>query len=436
MRRALEALENLEHRGAAGADPSTGDGAGILLQIPDAFFRAVVAEELPRGRAATASRCASSPTRPSGGTSSSSCSRRSSRTRARAVVCWRDVPVDPAFVGRTAGGVGAARPAARRRGRRTRSRDQDAFERKLYVIRRRFELEGGADAIVPSFSSRTIVYKGMLTAPQLRGYYPDLQDERTESALALVHSRFSTNTFPSWELAHPYRMIAHNGEINTVRGNINWMRARESQLASELFGDDLDKVLPVVQAGGSDSATLDNVLELLVLGGRSLPHAMMMMIPEATAGRADLPPELLGFYAYHQCLMEAWDGPAAVSFTDGRVIGSTLDRNGLRPGRWLETRDGWVVLASETGVLDIPAANILRKGRLQPGQALPRRSRAGADRPRRRGQARRSRPSSRTASGSTARSCASPTCRRGCRTRCRPSRCASARSRSATRSRT
>ena len=284
------------------------------------------------------------------------------------IVCWRDVPVDPAFVGRTAaesapfvrqlvvsaGGAAAA--------------DQDAFERKLYVIRRRFELEGGADAIVPSFSSRTIVYKGMLTAPQLRGYYPDLQDERTESALALVHSRFSTNTFPSWELAHPYRMIAHNGEINTVRGNINWMRARESQLASELFGDDLHKVLPVVQSGGSDSATLDNVLELLVLGGRSLPHAMMMMIPEATAGRADLPPELLGFYAYHQCLMEAWDGPAAVSFTDGRVIGSTLDRNGLRPGRWLETRDGWVVLASETGVLDIPAENILRKGRLQPGK--------------------------------------------------------------------
>ena len=246
--------------------------------------------------------------------------------------------------------------------------DQDAFERKLYVIRRRFELEGGADAIVPSFSSRTIVYKGMLTAPQLRGYFPDLQDERTESALALVHSRFSTNTFPSWELAHPYRMIAHNGEINTVRGNINWMRARESQLASELFGDDLAKVLPVVQAGGSDSATLDNVLELLVLGGRSLPHAIMMMIPEATAGRTDLPPELLGFYAYHQCLMEAWDGPAAVSFTDGRVIGATLDRNGLRPGRWLETRDGWVVLASEAGVLDIPAADVLRKGRLQPGK--------------------------------------------------------------------
>ncbi len=283
-------------------------------------------------------------------------------------MCWRDVPVDPAYVGRTAA---ASAPIVRQlvvSAGSTSAGDQDAFERKLYVIRRRFELEVGADAIVPSFSSRTIVYKGMLTAPQLRGYYPDLRDERTETALALVHSRFSTNTFPSWELAHPYRMIAHNGEINTVRGNVNWMRARESQLASELFGDDLHKVLPVVQPRGSDSATLDNVLELLVLGGRSLPHAMMMMIPEATAGRDDLPPELLGFYAYHQCLMEAWDGPAAVSFTDGRVIGSTLDRNGLRPGRWLETRDGWVLLASETGVLDIPAENILRKGRLQPGK--------------------------------------------------------------------
>ena len=256
------------------------------------------------------------------------------------------------------------------------------------MIRRRFELERGSDAIVPSFSSRTIVYKGMLTAPQLRGYFPDLQDERTETALALVHSRFSTNTFPSWELAHPYRMIAHNGEINTVRGNINWMRARESQLASELFGDDLRKVLPVVQEGGSDSATLDNVLELLVLGGRSLPHAMMMMIPEATAGRTDLPPELLGFYAYHQCLMEAWDGPAAVSFTDGRVIGSTLDRNGLRPGRWLETRDGWVVLASGDRRARHPGREHPPQGAPPAGQALPRRSRAGPDRPRRRGEAR------------------------------------------------
>src|SRR5215208_84851 len=205
-------------------------------------------------------------------------------------------------------------------------------------------------------------------APQLAACYPDLQDERCESALALVHSRFSTNTFPSWELAHPYRMIAHNGESNTLRGNVNWMRARESQLASELFGDDLAKVLPVVRPGGSDSATFDNVLELLVLAGRSLPHAVMMMIPEAYQDRDDLPEDLKAFYAFHSCLMEPWDGPAAVAFTDGRVIGATLDRNGLRPGRWLETTDGWVILGSETGVMDVPADQVKRKGRLQPGK--------------------------------------------------------------------
>src|SRR5213078_1149918 len=208
----------------------------------------------------------------------------------------------------------------------------------------------------------------MLTAPQLPRYFTDLRDPRVASRLALVHSRFSTNTFPSWELAHPYRMIAHNGESNTLRGNVNWMRARESQLASDLFGDDLQKVLPVVRAGGSDSANFDNVLELLVLSGRSVPHALMMMIPEAYAGRDDVSDELRGFYDFHGCLMEPWDGPAAIAFCDGRVIGAKLDRNGLRPGRWLETKDGWVVLASETGVLDIPAENVLRKGRLQPGK--------------------------------------------------------------------
>ena len=365
--RALQALENLEHRGATGADADTGDGAGILLQLPDAFFRAVLDRPLPAAGSYGVAMCFL----PSDGARRLELEQQLAAVveeESQRVVAWRDVPVDAAFVGTTAG---ASAPVIRQlfvAAGDAVADDQDAFERKLYVIRRRFELERGREAVVPSFSSRTIVYKGMLTAPQLRGYFPDLQDERTETALALVHSRFSTNTFPSWELAHPYRMIAHNGEINTVRGNINWMRARESQLASGLFGEDLRKVLPVVQDGGSDSATFDNVLELLVLGGRSLPHAMMMMIPEATAGRSDLPPELIGFYAYHQCLMEAWDGPAAVSFTDGRVIGATLDRNGLRPGRWLETRDGWVVLASEAGVLDVPAADVLRKGRLQPGK--------------------------------------------------------------------
>src|SRR5919199_509408 len=208
----------------------------------------------------------------------------------------------------------------------------------------------------------------MLLSPQLRRYYPDLCDERMKTALALIHSRFSTNTFPSWQLAHPYRMIAHNGEINTLRGNVNWMRARESQLASALFGEDLSKVLPVVRPGGSDSATFDNVLELLVLAGRSVPHAVMMMVPEAYEDRDDLPEDLKGFYAFHSCLMEPWDGPAAVAFTDGRVIGATLDRNGLRPGRWQVTSDDFVVLASETGVLEYPPEEVVRKGRLQPGK--------------------------------------------------------------------
>ncbi len=284
------------------------------------------------------------------------------------VIGWRDVPVDKDYVGITANFyapyikhlVVAAEGAL--------AEDPDAFERKLYVIRRVAEIAAGPELVVPSFSSRTVVYKGMLTSPQLLGYYPDLQDPRTKSALALVHSRFSTNTFPSWELAHPYRMIAHNGEINTLRGNVNWMRARESQLASALFGDDMAKVLPVVRPGGSDSATFDNVLELLVLAGRTLPHAVMMMVPEAYEDRDDIPEHLKGFYAYHSCLMEPWDGPAAVAFTDGRVIGATLDRNGLRPGRWLETKDGWVVLGSETGVIDEPPENVVRKGRLQPGK--------------------------------------------------------------------
>ncbi|MFL6035512.1 MAG: glutamate synthase large subunit, partial [Gaiellaceae bacterium] len=246
--------------------------------------------------------------------------------------------------------------------------DELAFERKLYVIRRVIEAQAADQLIFPSFSCRTIVYKGMLTSPQVPAFYPDLNDARVKSSVALVHSRFSTTTFPSWELAHPYRLICHNGEINTVKGNVNWMRARESQLASDLFGDDLRKVLPVVRPGGSDTATFDNVLELLLLAGRSLPHAVMMMIPEAYQRRDDLPDALKGFYAYHQCLLEAWDGPAAIAFTDGRLIGATLDRNGLRPGRWYETDDGWVVMASETGVLDEAPEKIVRKGRLQPGK--------------------------------------------------------------------
>jgi glutamate synthase domain-containing protein 2/glutamate synthase domain-containing protein 1/glutamate synthase domain-containing protein 3 len=364
VERALTALANLEHRGAEGADANTGDGAGITVQIPDAFFRAAF-DELP----------------PSGAYGIGVCflprdtARRAEieqlvettiADEGQRLLGWRDVPVDKKHVGETARAhapifrqvvVGAAAGL-----------DQDAFERKLYVIRRVAELAAGPDLVVPSFSSRTLVYKGMLAAPQLAGFYPDLADPLFASALALVHSRYSTNTFPSWELAHPYRLIAHNGEINTLRGNVNWMRARESQLRSELFGDDLAKVLPVIRPSGSDTAAFDNVLELLVLAGRSLPHALMMMIPEAYEGRDEVPDYLRGFYAYHGCLMEAWDGPAAISFTDGRVIGATLDRNGLRPGRWYETADGWVVLASETGVLDERPENVVRRGRLQPGK--------------------------------------------------------------------
>src|SRR5689334_13677221 len=365
--RAIIALENLEHRGAAGADPNTGDGAGILLQLPDEFIRGVIDGELPPVGAYGVCMCFL-PRDEERRVQFEQLLEAKVREEGQRVVGWRDVPVDKDYVGITANlyapyvkqlVVAASDELAS---------DQDAFERKLYVIRRVAEIAAGPDLVIPSFSSRTIVYKGMLTSPQLLGYYPDLADERTKSALALVHSRFSTNTFPSWELAHPYRMIAHNGEINTLRGNVNWMRARESQLASALFGDDLPKVLPVVRPGGSDSATFDNVLELLVLAGRSLPHAVMMMIPEAYEDRDDLPEDLKGFYAFHSCLMEPWDGPAAVAFTDGRVIGATLDPNGLRPGRWLETKDGWVVLGSETGVMDEPAENVKRKGRLQPGK--------------------------------------------------------------------
>jgi glutamate synthase domain-containing protein 2/glutamate synthase domain-containing protein 1/glutamate synthase domain-containing protein 3 len=367
VRRAVVALENLEHRGAAGADPNTGDGAGILLQMPDAFMRAVLDEDLPPPGAYGVCVCFL-PHEEDRRVELEALLERTVAEEGQRVVAWRDVDVDKDYVGITANFFAPYVKQLVVAASDELAADQDAFERKLYVIRRVAEIAAGPDLVIPSFSSRTIVYKGMLTSPQLLGYYPDLQDERFASALGLVHSRFSTNTFPSWELAHPYRMIAHNGEINTLRGNVNWMRARESQLASELFGEDLQKVLPIVRPGGSDSATFDNVLELLVLGGRSLPHAVMMMVPEAYDGRDDIPDHLRGFYAFHSCLMEPWDGPAAVAFTDGRVIGATLDRNGLRPGRWLETKDGWVVLGSETGVMDEPAENILRKGRLQPGK--------------------------------------------------------------------
>jgi glutamate synthase domain-containing protein 2/glutamate synthase domain-containing protein 1/glutamate synthase domain-containing protein 3 len=365
--RALTALDNLEHRGAEGADTKTGDGAGILTQIPDAFLRAALDVELPPAGQYGVGMCFL-PQDPDLRAKLEALIELNVRVEGQSVLCWRDVPVDETQIGDTAN---ACRPYIKQviieAGPGFQS-DQDVFERKLYVIRRIVELAAGPDFYASSFSSRTIVYKGMLISNQLGGFYPDLRDERFASGMALVHSRFSTNTFPSWELAHPYRVICHNGEINTLMGNVNWMRAREAQMSSELFGLDLQKIMPIVRPGGSDSATFDNVLELLMLGGRSLPHAAMMMIPEAYAGRDDLSDELKGFYAFHACFMEPWDGPASVCFTNGRVVGATLDRNGLRPGRWCETDDGYVILGSEAGMLPQDPANVKRLGRLAPGK--------------------------------------------------------------------
>jgi glutamate synthase domain-containing protein 2/glutamate synthase domain-containing protein 1/glutamate synthase domain-containing protein 3 len=370
--RAITALENLEHRGASGADPKTGDGAGILMQMPDELLRGSCEFELPPAGRYGVLMCFL-PTDAERRAELEALLERTVTAEGQQLLGWRDVPVEPENTGQVAGAcrpvirqlfVGASQELDYPEGTM-----QDAFERKLYVIRRVVELAAPDSGLyVASSSSRTLNYKGMLISFQLAAFYTDLRDERCKTAMALVHSRFSTNTFPSWELAHPYRVICHNGEINTVMGNVNWMRARESELRSELFGDDLPKILPVVRAGNSDSATFDNVLELLMLAGRSLPHAAMMMIPEAYRNRDDLPDYLKGFYAYHSCLMEPWDGPASVAFTDGRVVGATLDRNGLRPGRWVETTDGYVVLGSESGLLDIPPEKVRRLGRLQPGK--------------------------------------------------------------------
>jgi glutamate synthase domain-containing protein 2/glutamate synthase domain-containing protein 1/glutamate synthase domain-containing protein 3 len=368
IEKALDALENLEHRGASGADPNTGDGAGILLQIPDGFLRGALAglvELPPPGRYGVG--VCYLPADPEHRAAAEQLIERTVAEEGQRLLCWRDVPVDERHVGETAR-LSAPRIRQAVIAAADQIPDQAAFERKLYVIRRLIERAGGRELALPSFSSRTIVYKGMLTAPQLPRYFIDLRDPRMASRLALVHSRFSTNTFPSWERAHPYRMIAHNGEVNTLRGNINWMRARESQLRSELFGEDMAKLIPVVQEGGSDSATLDNVLEMLVLSGRSIEHAVMMMIPEAYRTRKDLDPDVKGFYDFHSCLMEPWDGPAAVVFTDGRLAGAVLDRNGLRPGRWIQDAEGYVVLASETGVLTVAPEHVQRKGRLAPGK--------------------------------------------------------------------
>jgi glutamate synthase (NADPH) large chain len=290
------------------------------------------------------------------------------------VLAWRDVPVDSSTIGWLARSV---EPVIRQIfiGRGPGCPDEAAFERRLLIIRRvaqnriaALKLPNESVFYVSSLSARTIVYKGLLMADRIDAYYLDLGDTRVVTALALVHQRFSTNTLPTWDLAHPFRYVAHNGEINTLRGNRNWMRAREKQVKSELFGDELPKLFPIVNNSGSDSATLDNALEFLVLGGRSLPHAMMMLIPEAWGSDDLMDPDKRAFYEYHACLMEPWDGPAAVAFTDGNAIGAVLDRNGLRPARYLVTNDDLVVMASETGVYPVDPENVVSKGRLQPGK--------------------------------------------------------------------
>jgi glutamate synthase domain-containing protein 1 len=364
--RALRSLCHLEHRGGEGADAATGDGAGITMQMPDRLLRAVSGVELPEaGRYGTIVCFLPQDARRRVELEQLLVAR--VEAEGQSALGWRDVPVRPDQIGRVAR---EAAPVIRQLfvGAGADVPDPETFERKLYVIHRSAEIASGEELTIPSASSRTIVYKGMLAANQVPRFFPDLTDERMESALALVHSRFSTNTFPNWRLAHPFRLLAHNGEVNTLTGNINWMRAREAQLESELLGKDLKKVLPAIRPRNSDSATLDNALELLVRAGRSLPHAIMMLVPQAWQGRRDLPPELVDFYRYHSCFMEPWDGPACVSFTDGRLIGATLDRNGLRPGRWAITRDGWVLLASEAGTLALDEANVVRKGRLKPGK--------------------------------------------------------------------
>ncbi|HEX6341674.1 glutamate synthase large subunit [Umezawaea sp.] len=367
---ALTALANLEHRGAAGAEPTSGDGAGILLQLPDAFLRAVVDFELPE-RDGYAAGIAFLPLDPDDRAKAVAMAERIAVEEGLVVLGWRDVPVDPlaADVGPTA--LSVVPHFAMLFVRSEDGHEGVALDRLTYCLRKRVEREtasANVGAYFPSLSARTLVYKGMLTTGQLPVFFPDLRDERLASAIALVHSRFSTNTFPSWPLAHPFRYVAHNGEINTVRGNRNRMRAREALLRSDLIPGDLTRLFPICDPEGSDSASMDEVLELLHLGGRSLPHAVMMMIPEAWENHASMNPAQRAFYQFHASLMEPWDGPACVTFTDGTLVGAVLDRNGLRPARWWQTADGRVVLASETGVLDVPPSQVVAKGRLQPGR--------------------------------------------------------------------
>ncbi|MBI4310862.1 MAG: glutamate synthase subunit alpha, partial [Chloroflexi bacterium] len=363
----LEVLDHLAHRGACGCDPKTGDGGGMLLQMPHGFFKQ---------RAADAGVTLPEPGRygvgmvflPWGADDRAACQsviEETIKEEGQAFLGWRDVPVDSTGIGVIAQD---SEPVIRQVfvGRNPGLADHDAFERKLYVIRKVVErkvaqsgMEGKAAFYIPSLSSNTIVYKGLLMPEQVRGYFLDLSDPLMDSSFVMVHSRFSTNTLGSWKLAHPYRYIAHNGEINTLRGNINWMTARESVMSSPLFGDDVKKLLPVLTPGASDTATIDNAFELLALSGRDLPHVMAMLIPEAWEGATDISRERRAFYEYHSYVMEPWDGPALIAFTDGKKIGANLDRNGLRPFRYTVTKDNLIVMASEAGVLQIAPEDVL-----------------------------------------------------------------------------
>ncbi|GAA2668088.1 glutamate synthase large subunit [Actinoplanes palleronii] len=375
----LSALIRLDHRGARGAEQNTGDGAGIMIQVPDEYYRAITDFELPAaGHYATG--LVFLPTDPAEAARAIKVFEKYALVEGGDVLGWRDVPVDPADLGATAED---ARPGIRQvflsaerlvdsaAGKAGELLSGIELDRVAFCIRKQAERESsqrGVAAYFPSLSSRTITYKGMLTPEQLPAFFPDLTDERVSSAIALVHSRFSTNTFPSWPLAHPYRLIAHNGEINTIRGNKNWMAAREALLATPNLPGNIKRLFPINSPEASDSASFDEVLELLHLSGRSLPHAVLMMIPEAWENDTGMDPARRAFYRFHASLMEPWDGPAAVAFTDGTVIGAVLDRNGLRPGRWWHTRDGLVVLGSEAGVIDLDPAEVVAKGRLQPGK--------------------------------------------------------------------
>jgi glutamate synthase (NADPH/NADH) large chain len=372
----LQILKNLTHRGAVGADPKAGDGAGILIQIPDPFFREELAKQgiklPPPGEYGVG--MVFLPQEPASRLACEYEIERAIKDEGQVLLGWRDVPRDGSSLGES---VKRIEPVIRQVfiGRGAGVTVTDALERKLYIIRKvsghaiqALKLEHGKEFYVPSMSARTVLYKGMLLAGQVGSYYKDLQDARVVSALALVHQRFSTNTFPTWDLAHPFRMIAHNGEINTLRGNVNWIRARQGAISSPILGRDLDKLWPLIYDGQSDSASFDNALELLTMGGYSIAHAMMLLIPEAWEKHAHMDPSRRAFYEYHAPMMEPWDGPAAVAFTDGRQIGATLDRNGLRPARYLVTSDDMVVMASETGVLPVPEEKIIKKWRLQPGK--------------------------------------------------------------------